>query len=66
MYALTVALKNRAERRVIRCVCVAMLVSFERVSLGVCAVIPCHTLRVSAYECTALEPTHLDDNQTIL
>ena len=33
MYAVTVALKKRAERRVVRRVCVVMLGSFDRISM---------------------------------
>jgi hypothetical protein len=39
-WALIVALKNLAERLVVRRVCVAMMGSFGRVSLCVCEVIP--------------------------
>jgi hypothetical protein len=65
MYALTVALKNRAERLMVRRVCVAMLCSCGRVSLCVCAGITIQSRCVSAHECTGLETADLDDSLTI-
>jgi hypothetical protein len=47
MYALTVALKNRAERLMVRRVCVAMLCSCGRVSLCACEVITFHTICIA-------------------
>jgi hypothetical protein len=66
MAALTVALKNRAERLVVRRVCVAMMCSFGRVSLCAYEVITFQPRCVSAHECTALETADLDDSQTTL
>jgi hypothetical protein len=65
MYALTVPLKNVAERRVIRRVCVAMMGSFGKVSRCASAGITIPTRRVSAHECTGLETADLDDSPTI-
>jgi hypothetical protein len=61
-----VAVKNRAERRVVRRVCVAMLCSFGRVSLCAYEVITFQPRCVSAHECTALETADLDHSQTNL
>ncbi len=65
-WALIVALKNLAERLVVRCGCVAMMCSFGRVSLCACAGITIQTRCVSAHDCTAVATADLDHSQTIL
>jgi len=65
MYAVTVALKNFAGRRVVRLVCVVMIGSFGQVSRSASAGLTIPTRRVSAYECTAVDSADLDDSQTI-
>jgi hypothetical protein len=66
MEALTVALKNVAERLVVRLVCVAMMCSFGRVSLCAYKVITFQPCCVSAQEYTAVATADLDDSQTTL
>jgi hypothetical protein len=65
MEALTVALKNHTERRVVRRVCVAMMYSFGQESRCASAGLTIYTRRVSAHECTAVDSADLDDSQTI-
>jgi len=65
MEALTVVLKNFAERLVVRRVCVVMMCSFGQVSRGAYTGITIPTRRVSAHECTVVDAADLDDSQTI-
>jgi len=63
--AVTVVLKNRAERRMVRRVCVVMMCSFGQVSRCASAGLTILPRRVSAHECTAVDSADLDDSPTI-
>jgi hypothetical protein len=63
--AVTVALKNRAERLMVRRVCVAMLCSFGQVSRCASAGLTIPARRVSAHEGTAMDSADLDASLTL-
>jgi hypothetical protein len=65
MEALPMALKDRAERPVVRRVYVAMMSSFDQEPRCASAGLTIYTRRVSAHEYTAVDSADLDDSQTI-